>query len=207
MPQTFRLSPLHLGYLVILTAALIASSFGPSDTLTWWLEVAPVIIAVPVLAYTYQRFHLTELVYFFIVIHCLILILGGTYTYAKVPLGFWIQEAFDLSRNPYDKLGHFAQGFVPALIAREILIRKSIVSGRKMLAFILVCIVLAISATYELIEWAAALAVSEGADEFLGTQGDEWDTQSDMFMALVGAIVALLFFSRSHDRQIAVLQK
>jgi putative membrane protein len=138
-------------------------------------------------------------------IHALVLMLGGAYTYARVPLGFQLAEWLDLSRNPYDKIGHFFQGFVPALAAREILVRGSYVRGRKMLAFIVVCIVLAVSAAYELIEWAAALALGQGADEFLGTQGDPWDTQSDMFCALVGAIAALLLLSRAHDRQIARL--
>lgn len=133
--------------------------------------------------------------------------LGGAYTYARVPLGFQIAEVFDLQRNPYDKIGHFFQGFVPALVAREILIRGMHVQGRRMLAFVIVCIVLAISAAYELIEWAAALILGQGADEFLGTQGDPWDTQSDMFMALVGAVTALLLLSRMHDRQIQRLQK
>ena len=128
--------------------------------------------------------------------------LGGAYSYARVPLGFYIADLFDLSRNPYDKIGHFMQGFVPALIAREILVRGQFVRGRNMLAFIVLCIILAISATYELIEWAAALILGQGADEFLGTQGDPWDTQSDMFLALIGGITALLVFSGIHDRQI-----
>lgn len=198
-------TPLHIVYVILLTCALAASSFGPSDTATWWMEVIPVLIAVPILAFSYKKFHLTELVYFFIFAHCLILILGGTYTYAKVPAGFWVQEMFDLNRNPYDKLGHFVQGFVPALIAREILIRKHIVNGLKMLAFIVVCIVLAISATYELIEWGAAVIMGGTAESFLGTQGDEFDTQSDMFMALIGAIAALVLLSKRQDKQISAL--
>jgi putative membrane protein len=129
--------------------------------------------------------------------------LGGAYTYARVPLGFWIQDAFELTRNPYDKIGHFMQGFVPAIAAREIMLRGDHVAGRKMLAFLVICVVLAISASYELIEWAAALALGQGADEFLGTQGDPWDTQSDMFMALIGAVCALLLLSRLHDAQLA----
>jgi putative membrane protein len=204
-PQ-YSLAPWHIAYLLGIAAALLASTFGPSDTATWWMEVLPVLIAIPILGFTYQKFHLTELVYFFIFIHCLILILGGTYTYAKVPAGFWVQEMFDLSRNPYDKLGHFAQGFIPALIAREILIRKHIVNGKRMLNFIVVCIVLAISATYELIEWIAALIMNEGAESFLGTQGDEWDTQSDMAWALLGAIIAIVFFGKWHDQQINKLK-
>jgi putative membrane protein len=136
-----------------------------------------------------------------------VLILGGAYTYARVPLGFQIQEILGLGRNPYDKIGHFVQGFVPALVAREILARGGFVRGRAMLGFIVVCIALAISATYELIEWAAALALGQGADEFLGTQGDPWDTQSDMFLALIGASAALLLFSRFHDRQLRAITR
>ena len=166
------------------------------------LEVFPVIIALPLLWATWRRFPLTTLLYACIFVHALVLMLGGAYTYARVPLGFQIAELLDLSRNPYDKIGHFFQGFVPALVAREILVRGEFVRGGKMLAFIVICIVLAISAAYELIEWAAALALGQGADEFLGTQGDPWDTQSDMFCALIGSITALCLFSRMQDRQI-----
>jgi putative membrane protein len=170
------------------------------------MEVLPVLIAIPILWATYSRFPLTNLLYWCIFIHGLILIVGATYTYARVPAGFVVQEWFDLARNPYDKLGHFVQGFAPALIAREILIRNQLVNGRKILVFIVICIVLAISATYELIEWSAALVMGQGADEFLGTQGDEWDTQSDMFMALIGSIFALAFFARFQDSQLRRLQ-
>jgi putative membrane protein len=190
---------------VATVALLVASGRAPYDRATWWMEVLPVVIALPVLWLTYKRFPLTSLLYAFIFVHAAVLMLGGAYTYARVPLGFQIQELFELSRNPYDKIGHFFQGFVPALIAREILIRGQYVRGRRMMAFLVVCIALAISATYELIEWGAALAMGQGADEFLGTQGDPWDTQSDMFLALMGAITALLFFSRLHDRQLARL--
>jgi putative membrane protein len=169
------------------------------------MEVLPVMIALPVLWLTYKRFPLTSLLYVCIFVHAAVLMLGGAYTYARVPLGFHIQELFELSRNPYDKIGHFFQGFVPALIAREILIRGQHVQGRRILAFLVVCVVLAISATYEFIEWGAALAMGQGADEFLGTQGDPWDTQSDMFFALGGSITALLFFSRLHNRQLTRL--
>ena len=186
--------------------ALVLSGWQPYDRLTWLMEVLPVLIAVPILWSTYAKFPLTTLLYWCIFFHGLILIMGGAYTYARVPVGFVVQEWLDLARNPYDKLGHFFQGFAPALIAREILIRFQIVKGAKMLAFIVVCIVLAISATYELIEWGAALIMGQGADEFLGTQGDEWDTQSDMFMALIGAICAQLFFARLHDSQLLRLQ-
>ena len=160
------------------------------------------MIALPALWLTHKRFPLTSLLYVCIFVHAAVLMLGGAYTYARVPLGYQIQDLFELSRNPYDKIGHFFQGFVPALIAREILVRGRHVRGRRMLAFLVVCVVLAISAAYEFIEWGAALAMGQGADEFLGTQGDPWDTQSDMFFALVGSITALLLLSRLHDRQL-----
>jgi putative membrane protein len=144
--------------------------------------------------------------YIGIFVHAIVLMVGGAYTYARVPLGFELQEWLGLARNPYDKIGHFLQGFVPALAAREILLRGDFVRGARMLAFLVICVVMAISATYELIEWAAALAMGQGADEFLGTQGDVWDTQSDMFCALLGAVAALLLLSRMHDRQIRALQ-
>jgi len=195
--------------LTILSIALIGfliwSGFRPADRLTWFMEVAPVIIALPIMWATHRRFPLTDILYACIFAHCCVLMLGGAYTYAHVPMGFQMQEWLGTSRNPYDKIGHFMQGFVPALIAREILIRGNFVRGRGMLTFLVICIVLAISATYELIEWAAALALGQGADEFLGTQGDPWDTQSDMFMALIGGVTALLLFSRMHDREIADL--
>lgn len=190
---------------LVILALLALSGWRPYDRLTWLMEVLPVLIALPVLWATYRRFPLTTVLYVCILVHAVVLIAGGTYTYARVPFGAYLAEAFDLSRNPYDKIGHFFQGFVPALLAREILIRGDYVRGRSMLAFIVVCIVLAVSATYELIEWAAALALGQGADEFLGTQGDPWDTQSDMFLALIGAITALLGFARIQDRQIRSL--
>jgi putative membrane protein len=189
----------------LLLAALAVSGYSPYDRPTWALEVAPVVIALPLLWASYRRFPLTTLLYAGIFMHALVLILGGTYTYARVPLGFELQELLELQRNPYDKIGHFFQGCVPALVAREILIRGAFVRGKRMLAFIVVCIVLAVSATYELVEWGAALAFGEGAVEFLGTQGDPWDTQSDMFMALIGAVMALSLLARLHDRQIARL--
>ena len=185
-----------------LLAALIVSGIHPHDRATWLMEVLPVLIIVPFLWMSYHRYPLTTLLYCCIFVHALILILGGAYTYARVPLGFELQEWFGLQRNPYDKIGHLAQGFVPALAAREFLIRGGYVIGRRMLVFIVICIVLAISAAYELIEWAAALAMGQGAEDFLGTQGDVWDTQSDMFCALIGAIVALVCLSRLHDRQL-----
>jgi putative membrane protein len=196
---------------VLATAAAAAvalqalSGARPYDRTSWLLELFPVLIALPLLFATYRRFPLTSLLYACIFVHALVLMMGGAYTYARVPLGFDLQHLFHLGRNPYDKVGHFFQGFVPALIAREILIRGEYVRGRKMLAFVVVCIVLAISATYELMEWAAALAMGQGEDEFLGTQGDPWDTQSDMFFALLGSLAALLSLSRLHDRQLAQL--
>jgi putative membrane protein len=169
------------------------------------MEVAPVFIAAPILVATYKRYPLTTLVYTLIFVHACILILGGHYTYARVPLGFWIQDAFDFSRNHYDRIGHFAQGFVPAMIAREILLRRSPLVPGKWLFFVVVCICLAISACYEFIEWWAALIGGAGATEFLGTQGDQWDTQWDMFMAFTGAIVAQVLLAGWHDRQMARL--
>jgi len=196
----------HLAMLFILSVCLVVSGIHPFDRTTWVLEIFPILIALPILFLTYNKFRLTQLLYFFILIHMLILMLGGAYSYARVPLGFALQDWLHLSRNPYDKIGHFFQGFAPALVAREILVRKKIIHGKKMLAFIITCIVLAISASYELIEWAAALALQQGAEEFLGTQGDMWDTQSDMFLALIGAIVALIGFTKIHDKQIQKLQ-
>ena len=186
----------------ILMLILIISGIHPFDRGTWVMEVLPVLIIVPLLIYTYKTFPLTNLLYSLIFLHAIVLIVGGAYTYARVPLGFEIAQWFSLNRNPYDKIGHFMQGFVPAIAAREILIRHQILAKGKMLSFIVICIVLAISATYELIEWAAALALGQGAQEFLGTQGYEWDTQSDMFFALIGAIAALLFLSKWHNQQL-----
>ena len=195
-------SRLHVGLLVATLAALAVSGWRPYDRVTWLLEVAPVLIALPILIGTRRNYPLTTLLYVLVFAHALVLILGGAYTYARVPLGTWVQHAFDLSRNPYDKLGHFMQGFVPAIIAREILVRGGFVRGRCMVGFVCICIALAISAVYELVEWWAALALGQGAEEFLGTQGDVWDTQSDMFLALIGAGVALLALSAVHDRQL-----
>lgn len=199
--STPKTGSLAAGSLVVL-GALILSGIRPYDRLTWLLEIAPILVAAPVLVWTRKRFPLTSMLYLLIAAHALILMLGGAYTYARVPLGHWMQEWFSLSRNPYDKIGHFAQGFVPAIAAREILLRGGYVRGRKMLTFLCCSVVLAISASYELLEWASALALGQGADEFLGTQGDPWDTQSDMFLALIGAICALAGLSRWHDRQL-----
>ena len=187
--------------------ALIASGISPYDRLTWFMEVLPVLIAAPILIATRNRLPLTTLVYVLIAIHGLILIYGGAYTYARVPLGFWLQEMLGFERNPYDRIGHLAQGFVPAMVARELLLRVFRIEGRKILNFLVICVALAISAFYELIEWWAAVAIGAGADEFLGTQGDVWDTQWDMFMALTGAILALLALGRRHDWQLSRLKK
>lgn len=187
-------------------AGLVLSSFGPSDRLTWLMEVLPAIIAWPILYYLPPRFRFTDFALALITLHGLILMLGGAYTYARVPLGFWLQDLLSLERNPYDRIGHLAQGFVPAIVARELLIRVFRIEGRKLIGFLVVCICLAISAVYELIEWAAALGLGQGADEFLGTQGDQWDTQSDMFMALIGALAAMTL-SRWHDRQIVAASR
>lgn len=191
---------------IALIALLVISGWKPFDRLTWLMEVLPVMIVMPILWQTYHRFPLTSLLYAGIFIHACVLMLGGAYTYARVPMGFELQEMFDLNRNPYDKIGHFMQGFVPALAARELFIRLHVVNGRRWLAFLVICVVMAISAFYELFEWAAALIMGQGADEFLGTQGDMWDTQSDMFFALIGASCMLLLLSRWHNRQLAVLK-
>jgi putative membrane protein len=191
--------------LVLLTLALLAlavSGVEPVDRTTWWLETAPVMIAVPLLLATHRKFPLTPLLQRLIFLHALVLMLGGHYTYAQTPVGFWVQEWFDLSRNPYDRLGHLMQGFVPAILTREILLRRSPLRPGKWLAFLCVCVPLAFSAFYELLEWWAALAFGENADAFLATQGDVWDTQWDMFLAMVGAIAALVTLSRLHTRQL-----
>ncbi len=207
MPMNrFRVPWLLVGALLLI-GALILSGWHAYDRPTWLLEVLPVLVALPVMAATYRRFPLTTLLYIVIFLHALVLILGGTYTYARVPLGFELAQWFDLQRNPYDKIGHFFQGVVPALVAREILLRGEFVRTRGMLAFLVVCVVLAISASYELVEWGVAVAVGQGADAFLGTQGDPWDTQSDMLFALIGAVTALVLFSGWQDRQIARLQQ
>jgi putative membrane protein len=193
--------------LAVGAVALVVSGLAPHDRLTWALEVAPILIAVAVLAATARRFPLTPLAYRLIFVHALILMLGGHYTYAEVPLGDWVADALDLARNPYDRLGHFAQGFVPAIVVREILIRRTPLRPGKWLVFLVLCVCLAISATYELIEWWTARIGGASADAFLGTQGDQWDTQWDMFMALVGAATAQALLGRLHDRQIARLEE
>ena len=196
-------------FLAILLAAILVvllwSNIGPKDRLTWFLEVLPVLIALPILTYTWQSFPLTRLLYLLIFIHGMILMIGGHYTYAETPPGFWFQEAFDLDRNHYDRLGHLAQGFVPAILAREILIRKTCLQPSKMLFYIVLSICLGFSAFYELIEWWTALLYGGEAQAFLATQGDIWDTQWDMLLALIGAIAAQLMLAGIHDRQLANL--
>ena len=192
-------------WLIIFFAVLIWSGINPKDYFTWFLEVLPALIGIVILAATYKRFQFTRLAYALILIHCIILMIGGHYTYAEVPLFDWIKDWFDLGRNNYDKIGHLAQGFIPAIIAREILIRKEIVKRGNWLSFIVVSVCLAISAFYELIEWWVAELTGESAEAFLGTQGYVWDTQSDMALALLGSIVSLIILSKIHDRQILKL--
>jgi putative membrane protein len=192
--------------LALTLVALTVSGYQPHDRLTWIMETLPVIIALPLLALTYDRFRFTPLAYRLIFLHALILIVGGHYTYARVPLGFWMQDWFDFTRNHYDRIGHVAQGFIPAIVAREILLRLSPLRRGGWLFFLIVCVCFAISALYELIEWWAALVHEQAAAAFLGTQGDPWDTQWDMFLALCGAILSLLLLSNRHDRELAGLE-
>lgn len=185
-------------------AALIWSGIAPTDRLTWLLEVIWVLVGVPILMVSWRRYPLTRLLYVLIALHCLILIVGGRYTYAQVPVGFWVQDALDLSRNHYDRLGHFAQGFVPAILARELLLRQTPLQPGGWLSYLCVAAALSFSAFFEMIEWWAALIWGGAADAFLATQGDVWDTQWDMFMALIGAGTALALLSRRHDRQLGL---
>lgn len=189
-------------WLIIFFTVLTWSGINPKDQFTWLLEVLPALIGIIILAFTYNRFRLTTLTYLLILIHAIILMVGGHYTYAEVPLFDWLKDVFELERNNYDKVGHLAQGFIPAIIAREILIRKSVVDGKGWLNFIIICICLAISAFYELIEWWVAVLSGESAEAFLGTQGYVFDTQSDMFLALLGSVIALILLSRMHDKQL-----
>ncbi|MCW8826244.1 MAG: DUF2238 domain-containing protein [Gammaproteobacteria bacterium] len=200
-PSNFN-PPAKYLWLTLFSATLIWSAIEPKDGLTWFLEVLPALIGFVVLAATYNSFRLTPLLYILILIHCIILMIGGHYTYAEVPL---FNDLFGFERNNYDKLGHFAQGFVPALIAREVIIRKGVINGEHWRNFFIVCFVLAFSAFYELLEWWVAEASGEDAVAFLGTQGYIWDTQSDMFTALIGAVVALAFLSKLHNRQLNCL--
>ena len=203
--MTPRSSRYELGLLLSLAVLLVLSGIHPHDYFTWVLEVFPILIGVPILVGVYPRFRFTRLVYTLLWLHAIILMVGGHYTYAQVPLGFWMEHAFGFARNHYDRIGHFAQGFIPALLAREIFIRASPLRGSRWLPFVVVCFCLAFSAFYELIEFWTALASGSAATDFLGTQGDPWDTQWDMQLALIGAIVSLLTLSRVHDRQLARL--
>ena len=196
---------MKMSWLVVFAAVFIWSAINPKDYLTWGLEVAPAVLGLIVLTITRRTFPLTPLLYLLILVHCVVLIVGGHYTYAEVPLFDWLKPVFGWERNNYDKLGHFLQGFVPALIARELLIRKGIVASAAWRNFFIVCFCLAFSAFYELIEWWAALAAGEDATAFLGTQGYIWDTQSDMGFALLGAILSLLLLPRLHDKQLNTL--
>jgi putative membrane protein len=185
--------------------ALAISGYHPYDVATWWMEVFPIFLGVPVLVATWRRFPLTPLAYRLILVHALILMLGGHYTYARVPLGFWVQHAFGLARNHYDRLGHLAQGFVPALLAREVFLRTTPLCRGGWLFFLVCCFALALSACYEFVEWWAAVLGGSAADAFLGTQGDPWDTQWDMFLALCGAILGQLLLARRQDRELTDL--
>lgn len=189
-------------WLAVYFLVLIWSGINPKDYFTWFLEVLPTLIGFFIIALTYNKFRLTRLTYLLILIHSIILMVGGHYTYAEVPLFNWIRDFFNMERNNYDKLGHLAQGFIPAIIAREILLRLEVVAKRGWLPFIIICICLAISAFYELIEWWAALLSGGAAEAFLGTQGYVWDTQSDMGLALLGTIMSLFLLSKLHDRQL-----
>ncbi len=191
--------------LAIAAVALGVSGLRPYDRPTWLLEVGPVLMGAPLLIASYRRFPLTPRLYCLLLLHALILILGGHYTYERVPLGFWLQDLLDLSRNHYDRLGHVAQGFIPAILAREILLRLSPLQRGKWLFFLVVCVCLAFSAFYELLEWRTAAIMGEEADSFLATQGDIWDSQWDMFLALLGAIASQLLLSRLHDRELGAL--
>jgi putative membrane protein len=194
-------------YSAALLALLALSGWRPHDLATWAMEVAPVAIVLAILWASRARFPLTPLLYALIFVHAGVLMLGGHYTYARVPLGSWLQEAFALARNPYDGIGHFAQGFIPAIAARELLLRHTGIGRGAWLVTVVVLACLGVSAVYELIEWGAAVALGQGAEEFLGTQGDPWDTQKDMALAGLGAACALMLLWRLHDRQLAALPR
>ena len=200
-----RIAPSHLVLLFGVAGVFIWSGLQPYDRLTWWLEIFPGLVGLIVLGATYRRFRFTTLCYTLIALHICLLCVGGHYTYAKVPLFDWLREAFHWHRNHYDRLGHFAQGLVPAMIAREMFIRLSVIAKRGWMPFLIICVCLAISAFYELIEWWTALLSGDAAVSFLATQGDVWDTQEDMFMALIGAICTLIFLRPLQNRQLARL--
>jgi len=197
LPERYLLS-----LFTIVVGVIVWSAIHPFDFVTWLLEVFPALAGIGILAATWRRFPLTPLLYTLIALHMIILAVGGHYTYALVPVGDWLRDQFDWSRNHYDRLGHFAQGFVPAMITRELLLRLKVIARPRWLSFLVVSVCMAISAVYELIEWAAALIMRQSSESFLGTQGDVWDTQADMFVCLLGAIVALLTLHRRHDHQL-----
>jgi len=191
-------------FILLLTGILLLAltAIQPHDYATWWMETAPIFIALPILVVTYKTYTLTPLLYRLLFLHAVILMVGGHYTYAEVPLGFWMQDWFGFARNNYDKIGHLAQGFIPAMLLRELLLRSSPLKQGKLLFTLVVASCLAVSASYELIEWAAAEMLGQGADAFLGTQGYAWDTQSDMLMALIGAIIAQVVLGKVQDKQL-----
>mgnify|MGYP006191095261 FL=1 len=189
-------------YTILFFLGLLISGINPKEYFTWFLEVLPAIIGFAILAFTFNRFRFTNFAYFFILIHCFILFWGGHYTYAEVPFFEWIKDTFEQSRNNYDKVGHFAQGFVPAIIVRELFIRKNVIANKSFFNFIIVAVCLAISAAYEWLEWGVSLCTGDGGDAFLGTQGYIWDTQSDMLYATIGAICMIVFLSKLHDKAI-----
>ena len=205
-PATTLSLPQGLALTAAVLGVLLWSAIGPTDRLTWAMEVVWVVLGVPLLMATWQSFPLTRLLYILIALHCVLLIVGGHYTYAQVPLGVWVQDWLDLSRNHYDRLGHFAQGFVPAILARELLLRKTPLRPGGWLFYLCIAAALSFSAFFELIEWWAALIWGGEADAFLATQGDVWDTQWDMFMALIGAVLAQILLSRWHDRELGLKQ-
>lgn len=192
-----------IAWIGVFAAVLLWSAIRPADYATWFLEVLPALLAAAVLWLTRRSFPLTRMTYLLILVHAVILMVGGHYTYAEVPAGEWVRELFDPPRNNYDKLGHIAQGFIPAIVAREVTIRLQVFDGAAWRNFFIICFCLAVSAFYELIEWWVALLSDEAADAFLGTQGYAWDTQSDMFFALIGAVLALALLGRLHDGQLA----
>jgi putative membrane protein len=196
----------HWLKILLFIAGLSLSAIQPFDYFTWFLEITPAIVGLLILIFTYKSFRFTELTYFFILIHCYILFIGGHYTYAEVPIFNWIKDVFGQARNNYDKVGHFAQGFIPGLIARELFIRKQVVKKGFWLSLITVCVCLSVSVVYELGEWMVAVLTGASSEHFLGTQGYVWDTQSDMLYALIGVVCMLLFMSRIQDRSIARLE-
>ena len=199
-------TPFHWSLALTFSAILTWSGIAPRDRFVWFLEVLPAVLGFLILAATYSRFRFTTLVYALIWLHALVLVVGGHYTYAEMPLFNWLRDEFHLSRNYYDRLGHFVQGFVPAMIAREILVRASPLRPGKWLFFLVLCVALSISATYEFLEWGVAVSSGTAADAFLATQGDVWDTQWDMFLALIGALVAQVTLAGLQDRQLEALR-